>query len=204
MSCIPNNQPQQTHVSSQAMQSGFFLKLYTICTECFTRRPRLARWLYRAAVLITPLVMFALICALATIHPFGINSFLTEDLKYQYIDFFTWFRSVLLGEHSLAYSFAQGLGFNTWGLYSYYLASPFNLLVVLFDQAHLSLAIFVIVACKLSAITASFVFYLRKRFLLDRSISLLFALCFCFGSWMVTNLRNPLWLDAQILLPLMA
>lgn len=155
-------------------------------------------------MLITPLVMFALICALATIHPFGINSFLTEDLKYQYIDFFTWFRSVLLGEHSLAYSFAQGLGFNTWGLYSYYLASPFNLLVVLFDQAHLSLAIFVIVACKLSAITASFVFYLRKRFLLDRSISLLFALCFCFGSWMVTNLRNPLWLDAQILLPLMA
>ena len=44
---------------------------------------------------------FALFVALAAaghVYPFGDNSFLANDLKYQYIDFFAWFRRVLLGE----------------------------------------------------------------------------------------------------------
>ena len=51
--------------------------------------------------------------------PLWTRVFLTEDLKYQYIDFFTWYREVLTGEANIFYSFAQGLGSNTWGLYSY-------------------------------------------------------------------------------------
>ena len=65
-----------------------------------------------------------MLAAVGHVYPFGDNSFLTGDLKYQYIDFFAWFRRVLLGEANLRYSFSQGLGMNTWGLYSYYLASP--------------------------------------------------------------------------------
>ena len=69
-----------------------------------------------------PVLMLAAVSAWNGVYPFGPASFLTEDLLYQYVDFFTWFRAVLLGDESLFYSTAQALGANTWGLYSYYLA----------------------------------------------------------------------------------
>ena len=66
-------------------------------------------------------------CGAATaacgIYPFGASQ-LAEDLRYQYVDFFAWFKRVLGGQESVFYSTACGLGANTWGLYSYYLASP--------------------------------------------------------------------------------
>ena len=82
---------------------------------------------FYAACFAFTVTFFVALAVAGHVYPFGDNSFLANDLKYQYIDFFAWFRRVLLGEANLRYSFSQGLGMNTWGLYSYYLASPFNL-----------------------------------------------------------------------------
>lgn len=150
------------------------------------------------------IALFVALAIAGHIYPFGDNSFLTEDLKYQYIDFFAWFRRVLLGEANLRYSFAQGLGMNTWGLYSYYLASPFNLLCVLFPQDKLTHFVFIISALKLGCIHISSAWYVQKRFGLSRPAAFLLSASFTFCSWTVSNLRNPLWIDCLILLPICA
>lgn len=165
---------------------------------------RLKTTLFWAACLALPVMVLVVLSIWGEVYPFGPESFLTEDLKYQYIDFFTWFRHVLTGEANVFYSFAQGMGSNTWGLYSYYLASPFNLIILLFDEAHLTLAIYVIVALKLACMNTAMAWYLRRRFTLQRTWALALALCYTWSTWTATNLRNPLWLDALILLPLMA
>lgn len=165
---------------------------------------RLKTALFWAACLALPVMVLVVLSIWGGVYPFGPESFLTEDLKYQYIDFFTWFRHVLTGEANVFYSFAQGMGSNTWGLYSYYLASPFNLIILLFDEAHLTLAIYVIVALKLACMNTAMAWYLRRRFTLQRTWALALALCYTWSTWTATNLRNPLWLDALILLPLMA
>lgn len=168
-------------------------------------RPQRARSaLFWAACAALPVLLLLALSAWGGIYPLGPESFLTEDLKYQYIDFFTWFRHVLTGEANIFYSFAQGMGSNTWGLYSYYLASPFNFIILLFDEANLTLAIYVIVALKLACMNVAMAWYLRRRFELTRSWALALALCYTWSTWSATNLRNPLWLDALILLPLMA
>ena len=93
---------------------------------------------------------------------------------------------------------------NTWGLYSYYLASPFNLLCVLFPQDKLTLFVFVITALKLECIHISSAWYVQKRFGLSKPAAFLFSASFTFCSWTVSNLRNPLWIDCLILLPVCA
>lgn len=148
--------------------------------------------------------LFIALAVAGHVYPFGDNSFLANDLKYQYIDFFAWFRRVLLGEENLRYSFSQGLGMNTWGLYSYYLASPFNLLCVLFSQDKLTLFVFVITALKLGCIHISSAWFLQKRFGLPKPAAFLLSLSFTFCSWTISNLRNPLWIDCLILLPICA
>lgn len=166
--------------------------------------PRLRSILFWTACFAAPIILFCALLAWGGIYPFGPESFLTEDLKYQYIDFFTWYRQVLTGQADIFYSFAQGLGSNTWGLYSYYLASPFNLLILLFDETHLTLAIVCIVAIKLGCMQLSMTWYLRRRFALAPVWAAALGLCFAWSTWVATNLRNPLWLDALILLPLAA
>lgn len=159
---------------------------------------------FYAACFTCSVALFVALAAAGHVYPFGDNSFLTNDLKYQYIDFFAWFRRVLLGEANLRYSFSQGLGMNTWGLYSYYLASPFNLFCVLFPADKLTLFVFVISALKLGCIHISSAWYVQKRFGLSKPATFLLSASFTFCSWTVSNLRNPLWIDCLILLPVCA
>lgn len=93
---------------------------------------------------------------------------------------------------------------NTWGLYSYYLASPFNLLCALFPADKLTLFVFVISALKLGCIHISSAWYMQKRFDLPKPAAFLLSLSFTFCSWTISNLRNPLWIDCLILLPICA
>lgn len=159
---------------------------------------------FYAACFTFSIALFVALAIAGHVYPFGDNSFLTNDLKYQYIDFFAWFRRVLLGEANLRYSFSQGLGMNTWGLYSYYLASPFNLLCVLFPQDKLTLFVFVITALKLGCINIGSAGYVQKRFGLSKPATFLLSASFTFCSWTVSDLRNPLWIDCLILLPVCA
>lgn len=159
---------------------------------------------FYAACFAFSVALFVALAAAGHVYPFGDNSFLTNDLKYQYIDFFAWFRRVLLGEANLRYSFSQGLGMNTWGLYSYYLASPFNLLCVLFPADKLTLFVFAITALKLGCIHISSAWYVQKRFGLSKPAAFLPSASFTFCSWTVSNLRNLLWIDCLILLPVCA
>lgn len=156
-----------------------------------------------AACFALPIVLLIALCTMRGIYPFGNESFLSGDLRYQYVDFFVWFRSILLGQGgSLTYSFAQGMGVGTWGLYSFYLASPLNLFVVFFDTAHITLFIWLVVAVKLGLAEMSMVFLLRRRFHLNGIAAAALSLGYVFGSWTVSNLRNPMWLDNLVLLPL--
>ena len=159
---------------------------------------------FYAACFAFTVTLFVALAVTGHVYPFGDNSFLAGDLKYQYIDFFAWFRRVLLGEENHRYSFSQGLGMNTWGLYSYYLASPFNLLCVLFPKDKLTLFVFVIAALKLGCIHISSAWFLQKRFGLPKPTAFLLSLSFTFCSWTISNLRNPLWIDCLILLPVCA
>lgn len=83
-----------------------------------------------AAIVVFLTVLFIYVGA--GMAPFGNNSFAVADAKVQYLDFFMYLKDVLSGKNSIGFSFGNLLGSNNIALFSYYLASPLNLLIVFF------------------------------------------------------------------------
>ena len=51
-----------------------------------------------------PAVLFILLCRKLCITPFGDRTFLYDDMKRQYIDFYAYFKAVLHGRDGFLYS----------------------------------------------------------------------------------------------------
>ena len=83
------------------------------------------------AAFFVPVIIMIIIFAQRGIFPFGEESFLRTDMYHQYAPFFSEFQYKLTLGGSLLYSWDIGMGVNFAALYSYYLASPLNWLIVL-------------------------------------------------------------------------
>lgn len=163
---------------------------------------RARRFALVAACVAVPPLLLCLVAALQGFYPFGTMSFLSSDLAQQYVDLYAWLRRVLTGQASLLYSWGISLGSNMWGNFSYYLSSPLNLLLPLFPEDKIALFVFVTDAIKLSLTQLSTCWFVRRRFGLSGPWAFALALGFCFSTWSVSMLRNPMWLDAVYLMPL--
>lgn len=167
-------------------------------------RLRLTSILFWLGSFLLPIAILCAGAALVGIYPFGPLSFMEADLRFQYVDFFAWYRDVLLGNADPFYSTTQGLGNSTAAMFGYYLASPFNLLLPFFDERAIPLFCFVITLLKAGCIQLSTSFYLRRRFGLSPLWVCALALGFTLSVWTLTQLRNPMWMDGLIFLPLCA
>jgi Predicted membrane protein len=91
------------------------------------------RLLYYSGAFVINLVIISIIFASANLVPFGNNNFLSSDLGTQYLTFLTELRRQLVSGNVHLYLFSQSLGDNFFPVISYYLLSPFNLLLSFFQ-----------------------------------------------------------------------
>ena len=96
-------------------------------------------------------------------EPFGTRAVSIDDAKIQYIDFFTYYVDVLHGVRPLSYDFGNMLGGSSIGLFSYYLSSPFNLLLYYFGKKGVYKFFDLAVALKLGTAGATFSWFLQRR-----------------------------------------
>ena len=137
-------------------------------------------------------------------EPFGTKTVAIDDAKIQYIDFFTYYVDVLHGVRTLTYDFSNMLGGSSAGMFSYYLASPFNLLLYFFGKEGVYCFFNVAVALKLSTAGATFSWYLQRRF--ADKIRPVFVIALSMGyalmQYQVAQSSNIMWLDGVYMLPL--
>ena len=137
-------------------------------------------------------------------EPFGTKSVAIDDAKIQYIDFFTYYVDVLKGTRSLNYDFSNMLGGSSAGLFSYYLASPFNLLLYFFGKGGVYRFFNVAAALKLATAGATFSWFLQRRF--EDRIRPVFVVALSMGyglmQYQVAQSSNIMWLDGVYMLPL--
>lgn len=137
-------------------------------------------------------------------EPFGIKALTIDDAKIQYMDFFTYYVDVLRGTRSLTYDFSNLLGSTSIGLFGYYLASPFNLLLTYFGKEGVYRFFDIAVILKMGTAGATFAWYLQRRF--ENRIRPVFVLVLSMGYGMmqycVQQSSNIIWLDGVYMLPL--
>lgn len=136
--------------------------------------------------------------------PFGENSLAVIDANIQYLDFFAYLKDLLSGRNEVIYSFSKNLGGTNIAVFSYYLASPLNFLVIFFDKGDLHTFFDLLVAVKLALAGFTFAWFLKERLrekLKDYfviSLSVGYALC----QYNIAQSSNIMWLDGVYMLPM--
>lgn len=136
--------------------------------------------------------------------PFGGNSMAWSDADIQYLDFFAYFKDVLAGRNDIGYTFSKELGGTNIGTYSYYLASPFHLLVIFFPKTELHTFFDLLVSLKLSTAAVTCAFFFRHRFSekLQAKYIILLSVAYALMQYNIAQCSNMMWLDGVYMLPL--
>lgn len=136
--------------------------------------------------------------------PFGNNGLTWADANIQYLDFFGYLKDVLEGKNQILYSFSKTLGGTNIAVFSYYLSSPFNFLVLFFEKENLHAFFHLLIILKLSLAAFNFSYFLNKRFGTDKKIFIIIlSVGYALSQYSIAQSSNIMWLDGVYMLPLM-
>ena len=123
---------------------------------------RKSRWAGIIAAGLTALLLLA-VYAMCGLFPCGSLSLGWGDMKQQIAPLFLQFRNILLGHHGFFLSLASG-GMDFWGVFFFFLCSPFSLLVVLVQPEQIYRFLNVLVLLKLVTAAYCMGWFLLRRF----------------------------------------
>ena len=160
------------------------------------------RWFFPVISGLLGMFCMTLAYAYLGVWPLGESSVLTVDMHHQYAPLLAQLRDMIINGGSPFYTFEVGLGASFIPLFGYYLASPFNLLLVLFPKSMLNEGILVITLLK-SAITAGLFalcvqYIFRRRDLSVVIVSIMYSMMM----YLLAYSWNIMWLDCVMVLPL--
>ena len=148
-----------------------------------------------------PAVVTLSIFAYLGIFPFGENCYLPVDATGQYVSYLNYFRNIFSEGSSIFYSLSKSLGGDMYGLFAYYLASPYNFITLLFESPATPFVFMLIIVLKTGSCGATFLYYLNRRKKASFS-NLIFSTMYAMCAYIVMYGFNIMWLDAVILLPI--
>lgn len=158
--------------------------------------------LYLSLAFFVPAIIVLIFMILEHYHPFGDYSYGISDNFHQYMPFFLDYRRALLSGESLSYNWNVGMGVDYLGLIPYYLASPLNLLSVLFTEEGAITYFVMLMPIRLGLASLFFAIFLWKVFgKLDRSTPF-FGCFYGMCAWALAYEWNCMWLDTFALTPL--
>lgn len=149
-----------------------------------------------------PFIALLIVIMTLKVYPFGENTYLPVDAFSQYTPYMDYLKDVFSGNNSIFYSLGKSLGGEMYGLFTYYLISPFNLLVILFSKEQMATAFYLILMLKTATAGTTFYVFLNRKE--EPKISnLIFSSMYALSVVAITYGFNIMWLDSFILLPIL-
>ena len=143
-----------------------------------------------------------MLCAYLANGIFTQWSILINDLSSQYSAFLLYYRNSML-ENGIFYSFSKALGGNFFGIFTYYLTSPLNLLVFLFPSDKIEMPIAIMILLRFGFASMAFSWFVQKvKPGCDKIMATAFGIVYALSSYMVVLCYHLLWGDVYFMLPL--
>ena len=139
-----------------------------------------------------------------SMYPFGTRSLSWCDMSQQVVPLLNQFKDILDGKSGFFLNMKNSGGMNFFGVFFFFLASPFTFLVKFVDKADMMMFANVLVALKMSAtaFTASLCFTLCRKKLDPFSVMLL-SVMYPVSGYAMMYFQNIIWLDMMYLFPLL-
>lgn len=134
--------------------------------------------------------------------PFGEKSAMMVDMHHQYAPLLSELRYDILHGASPLYSFEVGLGANYLSLFGYYLASPFNLFLLVFPERLLAQGILLITLLKNALSGALFALCVQQLFGKKGLHIPIVSVMYSMMMYLLAYSWNLMWLDVVMILPL--
>ena len=143
-------------------------------------------------------------------YPVGDYTVLVSDLEAQYAPYLFLLKDKLINLNfarffsDFGYSFLLGAGKGMAGTFGYYLASPFNLLVLFFDAYQVNEFVMLLMGLKVSLASAFMTAFIEER--AEKKGTrwpILWGIMYAFSSYTMLFMFHIMWLDGYMLLPLL-
>lgn len=158
--------------------------------------------------LLLPAIMVMVVVLVAyyagSLYPFGENSVSWCDMSQQQLPLMIDFKDILDGKSSMFLNFENAGGMSFWGVFFFFLASPFTFLVKFVDKENVILFANVLVMLKMMTSAFTAMVYFRKcHKQLDTTIAIVLSFMYGVCGYGMVFFQNIIWLDMMALLPLL-
>ncbi|NLB04697.1 MAG: YfhO family protein [Fastidiosipila sp.] len=170
-------------------------------TTLLEKKERQEELYQRLIAFLLPVIAFYFGFVAHGLWPFGNKHLLAYDLYHQYAPFLLELKRKILSGDGLFFSWSGGLGVNFYSFFTYYTASPFNIVTLLFPDTFITEAVTLLTLLKLGFSSLFFREFLTRSFRKDPSASVLSGF-YALSAWVYAYSWNIMWLDTLVFFPL--
>ena len=138
------------------------------------------------------------------VSPFGHNSFLCGDAFHQIYPLLAVLHDKLRRGDNIFYYWNSGFGGDYLSAYSYYISSPLNLLVCLFEKKDISSFISFTIALKIVLSAGTFGYFISRRngCINNKSFYVALSCCYALSTYICSYYFQTMWLDCIVIFPI--
>ncbi len=159
------------------------------------------------SLIIPPLAVFIImfvVFAMNNMYPFGDKSLAWCDMHQQVVPILLDFKDILTGEGELFLNMQNASGMNFYGVFLFFISSPFSFLVAFVDKADMMVFMNILTVLKMMvcAVTANAYFrHCHKK--LHPYYGALLSVMYAFCGYAMLFYQNTVWLDVMYFFPLL-
>ncbi len=149
-------------------------------------------------------VILLTVYALSSMYPFGGKTLAWCDMHQQVLPLLLNFKDILEGEGNFFLNMQNSAGMNFYGVFLFFISSPFSFLVMFVDKADMMnfMNILTLLKMMVCAITAN-IYFRRCHKELHLFWGALFSVVYAFSGYAMLFYQNTVWLDVMYFFPLL-
>lgn len=148
-------------------------------------------------------MLLCLVYACSGLYPFGEKTLSWGDMDQQVLPLLMELQDILRGDSGFFLNLQNAGGMSFYGVFFFFLASPFSFLALFWEKAQLYLLANLLVLLKLSLAAASGAWFFQREYpSLGRGKHLFFGLSYGLCGYGLLYYQNLVWLDMLCLFPL--